>query len=303
MHYYIICNPVAGGGRALDHRQTLEAHLQSRGISYEIALSQYAGHTVELARQAIAAGHTRILTIGGDGTVNQAMQGYMLGDASQEVALGFLPGGTGNDYTRTLLVPRGIVEAFDALHEGKCELVDVFVLNDTRYFLNVFGLGLDTALDAWSQRTKKISTGLTAYILALFLTLFSYKLPKIRLTCNGQTLDRQILVLTATSGKYYGGGIPVSLKARPADGKIDICLIGRVSKLAVPFLLLKYLKGVHVEQIKACEYYVADGFTIEYEHPYPCETDGEVQPCASVQVRLADKRLRVLTPLAYNPEV
>lgn len=300
---YILCNPTAGGGRASEALQRLRAHLQKRGIQAQIGLSEYHGHTLELVAQAVAQGHTRIFTLGGDGTVHEAINGLANANALEQAALGFLPGGTGNDFTRNLGLSQDILEAFDALYDGEEALVDLWRAND-RHFVNVFGLGLDTALDGWSRKTKKVLRGMPAYIAALMLTLVGFRFPDVTLTVDGVPMHRRVTVLTASNGRYYGGGIDVAPSARLQDGKLHLVLINRVNKLLIPMLLLKYITGRHIQEVPQCEYLTASRLTLQADGELLCETDGELALRPPVTLEPALTRLRTLVPLrwAARPE-
>lgn len=298
--YYIICNPTAGGGRALETLAQLEAHMKAKGIAYEIGMSQYHKHAEELVKQALEKGYRSIFTLGGDGTVFEAVNGLAQSGLLDEAAIGFLPGGTGNDTTRCLGTPQDPLVAFDALINGQVAKIDLWNANGL-YFVNVFGLGLDTDLAGWASKTKKIMKGMPAYILALLLTLFNFKFKKIRLNVDGQLMDREVVVLTASNGKYYGGGILVSPDAVEDDGKLELVLINRVSKLRIPGLLVKYISGRHIKEVKECEYIRAESFTIESGMSIRCETDGEIELTLPVTVRRAEKPIRVIVSGAFTP--
>jgi diacylglycerol kinase (ATP) len=295
---YILCNPTAGGGRALETLKRLEAHLKERKLDYEVGISQYHGHAVELTKEAVANGHTMIYTLGGDGTVFEAVNGLAATGRMGEVALGFLPGGTGNDFTRSLDLPRDPMEAFEALRQGSSVEIDLWKAND-KYFVNVFGLGLDTDLDGWARKTKKLLKGMPAYILALFLTLFGFQFKKVRLTVDGKAMERQVTVLTASNGRYYGGGIDVAPAAQVHDGKLDLVIINKVWKPKVPLLLSKYIVGKHIAEVKECEYLQAERIVVESDMAFLCETDGELLLYPPVTIERAERRLLTMVPKSW----
>lgn len=300
--YYILCNPTAGGGRAADTLKRLEAHLREKGLEYEVGLSQYHRHSLELVKDAVARGYRSIFTLGGDGTVFEAVNGLAATGMLDEVSIGFLPGGTGNDFTRSLQEPRDPVEAFEALRSGRVIQADLWQA-DGNYFINVFGLGLDTDLTGWAEKTKKLLSGMPAYILALFLTLFGFQFKKIRLTVDGRVMEREVVVVTASNGRYYGGGIDVAPNAHIADGKLELVIINKVSKLRIPGLLAKYIKGRHIKEIKECEYLRAESITLESDMQVSCETDGEIEMKLPVRIGRAGKQVNVMVPSDFNPEV
>jgi diacylglycerol kinase (ATP) len=267
-------------------------------------MTQYHKHAVELIKDAVARGFREIFTLGGDGTVFEAVNGLAQSGGTGEVAMGFLPGGTGNDLSRSIHLPPDPVDAFKAMLAGRTEVIDLWKANDV-YFINVFGLGLDTDLTGWAAKTKKLLKGMPAYILALFLTLFGFKFKKIKLTVDGKEMEREALVVTASNGRFYGGGILVAPDAHISDGKLELVIINRVFKLRIPMLLSKYIVGRHIKEIKECEYLRAGSITIEsgMKMPVRCETDGETEICLPVRIERAAGGIRVMVSEDFDPEV
>jgi YegS/Rv2252/BmrU family lipid kinase len=302
--YYVLCNPTAGGGRALEHLKRLEAYMKEEGLEYELGVTEYHRHAVELVKGAVERGFRSIYTLGGDGTVFEAVNGLAQTGKLGEVALGFLPGGTGNDLSKSIGLPHDPVEAFQLMRAGRTETIDLWKANDF-YFINVFGLGLDTDLTGWAVKTKKLLKGMPAYILALLLTLFGFRNKKIRFTVDGRELDREVLVVTASNGRFYGGGILVAPDAGVADGKLELVLINRVMKLRIPFLLSKYIAGRHILEVKECEYIQAGSIVVEsrMQQPVVCETDGETELTLPVRISRADGGIRVMVAEDFDPEV
>ncbi len=299
--YYFLCNPTAGGGRAKETIAALEAHLKAEGLEYEIGISAYHKHAIELVQDAVARGYRHIFTLGGDGTNFEAVNGLAAAGLPEDVSIGFLPGGTGNDFTRHFNLPRDPVAAFESLRRGPTRTVDVWKANDL-YFINVFGLGLDTDLGDWAARTKKILSGMPAYVAALLLTLVGFRFKKIRLTVGGRVLERELVVLTASNGRYYGGGILVAPDAQVSDGLLDLVVISRVAKIRIPLLLMKYIAGRHIAEVPQCEHLQVDRFVVESDLPLLCETDGELELTAPVTIERAQRGILVMVGEDFDRE-
>lgn len=295
----IICNPVAGGGRALSTKERLEQALNARGVPYTMRVSEYAGHTVELVRQAADEGSGGIYTLGGDGTIYEAINA--LAGRENPPPLGFLPGGTGNDFTRSLDIARDPVEALNQLLSGHPVDVDLWKTDRGNYFINVAGLGLDIDLADNAERTKKVFRGMTAYVVALFMTLARFKYKHVRLTLDGKVYEREVVVVTCSNGVRYGGGILVAPRASLFDGKMDVVIINKVPKVKVPFILGQYIKGEHVK-MPFCEYVQASDILIEsLDEPLVYETDGEAHRATPFHITPAG-RLRTLAPAHFRAE-
>jgi diacylglycerol kinase (ATP) len=300
--YYILCNPTAGGGRAAETLKKLVSHMEERHLQYEIGMSLYHKHALALMKEAVDKGYRNIFSLGGDGTVFETVNGLAATGMMSEVAIGFLPGGTGNDFTRSLQLPRDPVEAFELMRNGQVISADLWKANG-QYFINVFGLGLDTDLAGWAVKTKKVLSGMPAYIAALFLTLIGFKSKKIKLTVDGKVLERDVMVLTASNGRYYGGGIFVAPSAHIADGKLDLVLINKIPKVQVPGLLAKYIAGRHIKESKACEFMQVDSMLVESTMKITCETDGEYELELPVKIEHSGERIRIMVSSMFNSEV
>lgn len=293
--YYIVYNPTAGAGRAVGRLAQLEQYLTQNHIAYEVAPSEYAGHTTVLVEEAIAQGRREILTLGGDGTVLEAVRGYIHAGAPDWVTFGFLPGGTGNDFTRALGTLRDPVDAFAQLHGGSTRLADVWRAND-EFFVNLSGMGLDVEVISFSKLTKRWFKGQGVYVSAIFLSLVRHQSHRMRIWLDGKLLERKVLVVTFSNGPYYGGGLHVCPPASPYDGMLDVVLINHVSKWRIPFLLMKYRKGTHIGTIPECEYYRAAHIRVETDQPQQYEFDGEAKMGTPLEIASSGHTVRVMVP-------
>ena len=183
--YYIIFNPTAGAGRSVKAMQRVEQHLKESGVTYEMATTQYARHSMELAAAAVGKGYDGILSVGGDGTLLEIAQVLKGTDET----LGVIPAGTGNDFRQAIGVPRDPVEALRVALRGKKKRVDVGILDDDKVFLNVAGTGFDVEVIKYTEKVRRITTGGLAYYLGIVMSLFAYKHVNLTITANGKTIE------------------------------------------------------------------------------------------------------------------
>lgn len=291
--YYIVYNPTAASGRAQARMHALETHMKALRLEYKVAVSQYAGHAVELVAQAVQGGCDCVVTMGGDGTILEAVRGYMRAGAPAGVRFGFLPGGTGNDLTRSLGIEREVSLAFDQMHGGVTKPVDIWQVNGEP-FINVAGMGLDVDVLRWTERTKRFLRGSAAYMGAILLSILGSKSRRMRIVLDGEELERRVLVVTFSNGAYYGGGIHVCPPADPCDGMVDVVIINHVAKWRMPGLLTTYRSGRHLERIPQCEYRRARRVRVEPEQPLDFQFDGEIHQYTPIDIEHSGKRIEVM---------
>ena len=288
---HIIWNPVAGNGAARGVFERVRALLQARGTNFSEAMSEYAGHAVELARAAAAAGHGRVVALGGDGTVREVAMGLM--DGSTPLAL--LPCGTGNDLARALHIPLKAEAALENALAGQVREMDAAMANDALYF-NIAGFGFDVdVLDETEYFKTRTKNGSLAYLQGLLATVKKLQLRKTHITWDGGEMDRDVLLIAAGNGTHFGGGMNVTPKADPFDGLLDICVIHDVTKAVLLSLLARFMKGRHLET-PYVTYFRARELTAVCEPVSRIEADGEVMPGTPVTFRILPKRIRVIVP-------
>lgn len=295
--WLVVANPISGQGRAMHHRHEIEAVLRRHGIEYDFAISEYPGHAVELAAQAVAGGCRHVLAVGGDGTVNECANGIFRQQAvpTAEVTLGVMPIGTGNDWARGLDLPKDYAEVAALMAAGTSRLHDVGVATfddgGTRHFINVAGLGFDAHVVAsLPDRTL----GPLAYLVGLAKGLLSYHAVPLGLTFAGRRIDARAFVLFFAIGRYCGSGMNVAPRAEGDDGLFDITLVQELSRWEVLKSLRKLFDGTLLDHPKVIALREAEA-SVE-AGPVPVEADGELIGHAPVRFTLLPRSLRVLAP-------
>ena len=214
--YDIIFNPVSAKGKSRAALNIVEGVLQSKSIPYTVHETQYQGHAKELAA-ALSAQPVNLIVMGGDGTFNEVLNGI---ENFQNVVLGLIPCGTGNDFVRATTIPSDVQGALDIILRGDKGYVDFIQLGDRRA-LNCAGAGMD--VDTLVRyETIKFFKGKLRYYAALIDVLLHTKFHKLRLTVDGVTQEKSVFLITAANGTCIGGGMPISPNSDPFDGKFDI---------------------------------------------------------------------------------
>ena len=234
-----IVNPAAGSGQALKTEVQLKAELEKRGVEALVLHTDAPGHATELARQAAAEeGCTGVIAVGGDGTCYEVACGLMGTDAP----FGIIPAGTGNDFIKTVGIPKKPLEALELILRGNARPVDVGRMNE-RLFLNVSGTGFDVTVLDFTLSAKKYCKGILPYLIGLVRAIRHYKPVHVRFTVDGVTEERDVLFCAVANGRYFGGGIPICPEAAPDDGFFDFIVVENKPRWMIPFYVPGLLMG------------------------------------------------------------
>lgn len=288
--YLIIANPVAGKGRSLKALTLATKLLDKALVKYEIIKTKYPGHATEIASNAVKRGEKNILALGGDGTVLEVAKGLIYTDS----VLGIIPGGTGNDFIRSLNVSNNVEAAIENILDGNTKKVDVGSANGN-YFLNVAGTGFDVCTLENTKKTNRFFTGMAAYYLAVLISIIKYKGQTMTITANGQTLTKKLMLIAVANGKQYGGGMKIAPMAKPDDGIFHITMIDMPSKLKIIFMLPRFIKGHH-EKFTEIKSFVCDEIKVICENPIALNIDGDLISTTPAEFKLLKSALNVFSP-------
>lgn len=297
--WLVILNPVSGRGQALRHQAEIVRLLNQQGMRHSVAVSGFHGHTIELVSAALAAGCRRLLVAGGDGSLNEAVNGILAQNevAATDILLANLPVGTGNDWARSHQVPSDWPAAValaaseaSAVHDaGLAEFGD----GSRRWFINVAGVGFDAAV---VERKMARGFGPLAYMMGLLGALWSYRPLPVRVSLDqGLPRDARIFVHFAALGKHCGGGMLIAPEAVPDDGRFHSVLINAMSRLEVLANLKRLFDGTLPSHPKVEASTCA---TIDVAAPTALgvEADGELIGHTPVTFRVLPRAIRVVVP-------
>ena len=234
-----IVNPAAGNGFALKIEQQVKAEMARRGMECRFVHTSAPNHATQLASEAAAMkDSTGVVSIGGDGTAYEVACGLM----NTGIPMGIIPAGTGNDFIKTVNIPKKPMEALDFILNHDARPVDVGGLND-RLFLNVCGTGFDVTVLDYTLAAKKYCRGLLPYLIGLIRGIAHYKPVYVRFTVDGQTEEREVLICSVANGRYFGGGIAICPEASADDGLLDLVIAEHQPRWKLPFLVPSLLMG------------------------------------------------------------
>jgi diacylglycerol kinase (ATP) len=260
-----IINPTSSFGKTLRRWNEVRALIHARGIDFSEHLTSRAGEATDIAAEAIGAGVSQVVAVGGDGTLNEVINGYLRADgspinASARVAL--LPSGTGSDFRRTLGL-RGMDDALSAiagsgsrmLDAVRIEFIDASGAARSRFFMNAatFGLGGDVAryVNLWNTKLPRWVGGRVRFIAAAVRALESYRNQPVRILLDD---DREIRVetnlLVAANGRFAGGGMMLAPGAVVDDGLLDVVLTDGATRIDVIKELPRIQRGGYLKNPK-----------------------------------------------------
>ena len=289
--YYIIFNPTAGAGRSIKALKRVIQHLSERNVKYDLVVTEYVGHAVLLARNAVGKGYQGILSVGGDGTLLEVAESLRNTDET----LGVIPAGTGNDFRQSIGVPKDPVEALDVVLNGHSRRVDIGLINEKKCFLNVAGTGFDVDVIKNTNRVRRILTGGAAYYIGIVMSIFGYKNTTIDLTANGKTTRHTVLLIAIANGRCYAGGLQIGPKASVTDGLFNVVIIGHMPKWRILFELPKLQRG-DLDNIRTIEQFTCDQITIESTPHRQLNMDGDLYGETPSSFRVSPNALRVFCP-------
>lgn len=240
--YKVIVNPVSGSGNALRQLPRIEAALRKRSIDYRVKKTEGHGDGTRLAAEAATEAPEGVIVVGGDGTLFDIVNGLR----TSGVPVIFAPCGTGNDFVKSLPLPKDPVEAINAQLDAPLTKIDLCRMND-RYFLNVGGTGFDVEVLKNAEKYKAKYTGLMVYFHGLLDAIKSYKPITAKVTIDGETQERSFAILSIGNGKYFGGGMKAVPTADIADGLFDVVIVKPVKKFMILPLITLFITGKHVK--------------------------------------------------------
>ncbi len=234
-----IVNPAAGNGYSLKIEQMLQAEMSRLGKPCRFVHTDAPGHATRLAQEAIMdTDCSGVIAVGGDGTSFEVACGLM----NTGVPLGIIPAGTGNDFIKTVGIPKKPMAALACILTRKPRPVDVGGLND-RLFLNVCGTGFDVTVLDYTLAAKKYFRGILPYLIGLVRGIAHYEPVHVRFTADGKAEERDVLICSVANGRFFGGGIPICPDAAADDGFLDLVVVENKPRWMIPFYLPSLLMG------------------------------------------------------------
>jgi diacylglycerol kinase (ATP) len=280
----VVVNPHAGRRHVGEEVPELERTLRARGLPYRLLRTGGRGDATRFTREALEAGGRYVVAVGGDGTVNEVVNGMFDGEEKPIVpdpVLGVVAAGSGCDFVRTFGLPGDATRACHHLAGENTYPLDVGRIGFTtpageeaRYFVNVAEAGLGAAVAARAERMWS-GIGQAKYFVGFWLTLPRFKLANVRIQADARTYEGPAFLVVVGNAQYYGGGMKISPRSYPGDAVLDV-LVFKGPKSDSFTLLPKIYRGEHLPHDHVQEFRVKRRLVIDADRPLPIEADGEV---------------------------
>lgn len=290
MSYLFIVNPVAGKGNESRVTSLIKEVMDKYNYTYDIKITEKVGDAKLFAEEAKTKEFSTIVSVGGDGTIHEVVNGMVGG--SQK--LGVIPAGTGNDLARSLNIPLNLREAIEVLVKQNSIPIDLGKLNG-KYFINFCSVGLDALIAQEANKIKKYFSSTYAYIIGVVKALIKFNSLKVDLTIDNKIYSEEIMLIAVCNGSYYGGGMKIAPDAKMFDGEFDICVVEKMSKLKLLFLFPTIFKGKHTKY-KEVKIYRGKDVQITSSQDTNVNADGEIVNNRPIKFEAIHKKIEVIVP-------
>jgi len=249
----VILNPVAGKGKAGERLPEIERLMASHGLPYDLRLTEAPGHAYVIAEAVDAGIYDIVVAAGGDGTVNETVNGLMTAKTKGKKvpALGVLSVGRGNDFSYGADLPGDLESCIEVLARGVRRPLDLGLVRggdfpDGKYFANGIGVGFDTIVGLEAAKMKHVH-GAMAYVFGALRTFIMFpEAPLIKISWKDAFMSIESHQISIMNGKRMGGTFFMAPWAENHDGRLELCMAGRMNRREMVDLMIRYTKGSQV---------------------------------------------------------
>lgn len=308
-YWFLIVNPTAGMGRGLTDYPQISKLLRDNDVLHEAVFTEHKYHAAELAVEAVQRGFRRIVVVGGDGTLNEVVNGLLVQTEvdPKEVTIAMISVGTGNDWVRTFGFPGCYSEAVRAIREENTYLQDIGAVTytesqyrQTRYMVNVAGAGFDAyVISIFNHWKAKGYKGKWLYIASILKAYCKYRSSGVRVKVDDVVVHDNLLFSIAVGNcKYNGGGVQQLPKAVADDGLLDVTLIRPLHWWNVVFRLPKLFNG-GIYSIGHVTHYQGQSVRITSSPAIALESDGELMGGTPIEIKVVPRAIRVIVTRSF----
>ena len=302
----LIVNPRSGPWNVSRELPAVLNHLEEHGWRTTLHETERAGEATQLALQARDEGLDAVFVVGGDGTINEVINGL----AESPVALGVLPGGTGNVWAKELGLPTRsprhllpLLDAVRALVPGSTRRIDLGQANG-RFFLQWAGMGLDAevtyAMEPRTRRQRRLGT--LTYIVAGISAAANLVGTRVRIWIDDERIYRRSILIVISNSQLYGGKVRIATDARLDDGLLDVNVFAGTGFVSAIRTVLGVVTGLHVRDPRH-SFYRGSVIRVEADKPMAIHVDGEPFDTTPLECSVVPRALTVLVPEHTRPEL
>ena len=295
-----LVNPASAGGATGKRWPEIAHHAAALGLTGDALISEAPGQLAALAADAVRGGAKLLVVVGGDGSVNEVVNGVA---ERHGFELAVIPRGTGWDFVRTFAIPRNLDAAIDIAMNGSVREIDLGLVSyrtwagvEARaYFANVGSAGISGAIAQRANEASKALGGKISYYWATLAVFVRWQTGEMRVSVDGEIRGGKMIDVVVANGRYLGGGMMMCPEAEPDDGQYDVLLIGDVSKRDLLFVLPKTYRGKHLPHPRL-ELLRGRVVTVDADEPLPIELDGEQPGTTPARFEVVPRALRLRVP-------
>jgi len=257
---FVVVNPRSAAGRTRRDWPNIERALRAAYPHLTLAVTRRPGDATSLVRHALNEGHHEIVAVGGDGTINEAVNGFFDADGPvvPDAVFSFITSGTGGDFRKTFGLAPGYAAAIARLKDAPVRAIDVGRLScltldgkpTVRWFANIGSFGLSGAVVNAVNRARisKMFGGRFAFAFHSALTMLAYRERAVRVRVDGDFDEiTPVSTVAVANGQFFGGGMRVAPQAKPDDGMFDVVIMGGMPKAQALAEMQKLYTGEHLE--------------------------------------------------------
>ncbi len=290
MMFHFIINPKAGKGKSLKALECAKQKFFEQGVPFEVHFTSHPRHATEIAKRLTESGARDVVAIGGDGTLNEVLNGL---SCPQDVRLGLIPAGTGNDFASNAGISAKYKTAIEQLLSCTAKPTDFMQMEGVRG-INVIGTGLDVEV-LENCKIAKIFRGKIQYVLSLIKTVITFRFFDFTRQMNGDTDRKSAMIACVGNGKNFGGGIPICPNAVIDDGLMDCVVVGKIKKITIPSAFIALMRGKILKK-KYVTCARTDYVEISPDIPRTVQVDGELYDDLPFRVHLIKGGLNFYRP-------
>ncbi|MDT0553628.1 diacylglycerol/lipid kinase family protein [Urechidicola vernalis] len=300
--WFIIINPTSGNGKSKKHIPKILQLLKQQQITYNYAITKYVKHEFELVQNAITNGYHKIISVGGDGTLHNIVNGILHQSvlSSSLIKIAVIPFGTGNDWVKNYQISKDLSKNISTIKSEHTTYQDIgkITLNSTKtivYFNNLAGIGFDGHVVNSIGKYKKY--GAISYLLAVFVGFSKYKSVDLSIELDNKIIEVNSLMTLIGLCKYSGGGMRLTEKSDPTNGLFDITIIKHLNLATVLVNLPKLFNGKITKHRKVTTYKTNNiSISLPKNKTVFMQADGELIDSENFTVELIPKAIQVITP-------
>lgn len=287
-NYKFIVNPVAGAGKANSLLPRIKEIMKESGVDYDIYETRKPRDAIESARIAAKEGYDIVVAVGGDGTVNEVLNGIV----GTKATLAVIHGGKGNDFATAVNMPTEVNSACKALLDANIRSIDLGKVMD-RYFINSVGIGFDAAVAERVNMGVKPFKGVSAYIYAVLEMLITYQTTDMEVDLGDGVFTCHPTLVAVGIGQAYGGGMRILPDAIQDDGLFDVCILDKMKKPLMLYHFPKVFKG-KLKNLEESKMFRTTEIKIKLSDARPMHLEGEILRGDYMHFTIEEKAMPVI---------